>query len=142
MQSSTPATFRQQIDGAHATPADALVASDPHVNEGAHHGIAHVVPPSILLGIFAALMVLTAITVGVTYWDFGYNINLIVALTIAVIKAVLVIAYFMHLRYDSPMYTVLVGLCLVFIGVFITFTIIDTGNYAPILTPTAVTPAP
>ena len=137
---STPSYYREQIDGPHATPGDALAA---HAAPGGeHHGIAHVVPPSILIGIFSALMVLTLVTVGVTQYDFGYNINLIVALGIAVVKAVLVIAYFMHLRYDSPMYTILVALCLVFIGVFITFTIIDTGQYAPILQGTPVAPAP
>ena len=133
---SQTAHFREQIDGPHATVADAMVANDPN----AHHGLAHTVPPSILLGVFSALMVLTAITVGVTYFDFGYKINLIVALAIAVVKAVLVIAYFMHLRYDSPMYTVLVGLCLTFIAVFISFTIIDTHNYADGLQPVNIQP--
>ena len=137
---STPSYYREKIDGPHETPGDALVADA--APGGHHHGIAHVVPPSILLGIFAVLMVLTLLTVGVTRYDFGYNVNLIVALGIAVVKAVLVIAYFMHLRYDSPMYTILVALCLVFIGVFITFTIIDTGQYAPILQGAAVAPAP
>ena len=137
---STPSYYREQIDGPHPTPGDEAAA---HAAPGGeHHGIAHVVPPSILIGIFAVLMVLTGLTVGITKWDFGYNINLIVALGIAVVKAVLVIAYFMHLRYDSPMYTILVGLCLVFIGVFITFTIIDTGQYAPILQGAPVQAAP
>jgi cytochrome c oxidase subunit 4 len=135
---SVTSHFREQIDGPHATVADALVANDPN----AHHGMAHVVPPSILIGVFAALMILTGITVGVTYWDFGYQTNLIVALVIAVVKAVLVIAYFMHLRYDNLLYTVLVGLCLAFIAVFIGFTILDTHQYSPNLTPVPVTAAP
>ncbi|HEX8323041.1 MAG TPA: cytochrome C oxidase subunit IV family protein [Tepidisphaeraceae bacterium] len=139
---STPSYYREQIDGPQPTPGDQLVAADAHHAAGAHHGIAHVVPPSILIGVFSALMVLTIATVAVTKIDLGYNVNLIVALGIAVVKAVLVIAYFMHLRYDSPMYTVLVGLCLIFIGVFIGFTTLDTGNYAPILDATQVTPAP
>lgn len=135
---SVTSHFREQIDGPHATVGDAAVAHDPH----AHHGMAHVVPPAILLGVFGALMVLTAVTVGVTYWDFGYQVNLIVALAIAVVKAVLVVAYFMHLRYDNMLYTVLVTLCMVFIAVFIGFTILDTHQYSPNLTPVPVTAAP
>lgn len=139
---STPSYYREQIDGPQKTPGDALVAADTHPDGDAHHGMAHTVSPGILIGVFAILMVLTVATVAVTNIDLGYNANLIVALGIAVVKAVLVIAYFMHLRYDSPMYTVLVTLCLVFIAVFIGFTTLDTGAYAPVLTPTAVTPAP
>ena len=49
------------------------------------------------LGVFAALMALTAITVGVAFLDLGV-LNNLMALGIAVIKAMLVIAVFMHLK--------------------------------------------
>ena len=49
---------------------------------------------------FAALMVLTAITVVVAFQDFGAW-NDIVALTIAVIKASLVVLFFMHIYYSG-----------------------------------------
>ncbi|MGC4030863.1 MAG: cytochrome C oxidase subunit IV family protein [Tepidisphaeraceae bacterium] len=132
---STPSYYREQIDG-----PDAGHGAAAHAEE--HHSLAHPVSPLILVGVFAALMVLTIITVGVTKIDFGYQYNLIIALAIAVVKAVLVIAYFMHLRWDSPLYTALVGLCLLFIAVFIGFTILDTDNYKPNLTPAPVTAAP
>jgi cytochrome c oxidase subunit 4 len=51
--------------------------------------------------VFAALMVLLALTVLVAYEDFGSPWNIVIALTIAVVKAVLVILYFMHVRYSS-----------------------------------------
>jgi cytochrome c oxidase subunit IV len=66
----------------------------------------HVVPIRIYFAIFASLMVLTAITVAVAYYDLG-PLNTIVALSIAVMKAALVILYFMHVRY-SPSLTKLV----------------------------------
>ncbi|MGN6506487.1 MAG: cytochrome C oxidase subunit IV family protein [Tepidisphaeraceae bacterium] len=137
---STPSIYREQVGGTAVTEHGVVVdvSGNPALEA---HTMAHAVSPLILIGVFAALMVLTLTTVGVTYFDFGYKINLIVAIAIAVAKAMLVVAYFMHLRYDSPFYTLIVGLCLVFIAVFITFTIIDTANYAPILAPTAVTPA-
>ncbi len=66
----------------------------------------HVVPLRIYFVIFASLMVLTAMTVAVAYYDLG-PLNTIVALSIAVTKAALVILYFMHVRY-SPSLTKLV----------------------------------
>ena len=66
----------------------------------------HVVPIRIYFVIFASLMILTAVTVAVAYYDLG-ALNTIVALSIAVTKAALVILYFMHVRY-SPSLTKLV----------------------------------
>ncbi len=66
----------------------------------------HVVPLKIYFGVFASLMILTAVTVSVAYHDLG-PLNTVVALSIAVTKAALVILYFMHVRY-SPSLTKLV----------------------------------
>lgn len=63
----------------------------------------HVLPKSIYYGIFAALLVLTGVTVLVAFLDLG-PFNTVAAITIAVIKATLVILYFMHVRY-SPRLT-------------------------------------
>jgi cytochrome c oxidase subunit IV len=52
--------------------------------------------------IFAALLVLTAATVGVAYFDLGV-LNTPVALGIAFFKASLVVIYFMGLRYNTPL---------------------------------------
>ncbi|MFN8005620.1 MAG: cytochrome C oxidase subunit IV family protein [Terriglobia bacterium] len=66
-----------------------------------------IVPLRIYFIVFAALMVLTAVTIFVSYHDMG-PLNNVVALTIAVTKATLVILYFMHVRY-SPSLTKLVA---------------------------------
>src|SRR5438128_1454363 len=60
----------------------------------------HIVSAKIYLVIFAALLVMTIVTYEVSLLDLG-RLNVIVALTIAVIKAVLVVLYFMHVRYSS-----------------------------------------
>ncbi|MFQ5527149.1 MAG: cytochrome C oxidase subunit IV family protein [Thermoanaerobaculia bacterium] len=52
--------------------------------------------------VFLALMVGTALTVGAAFVDLGAY-NDVVALTIAVIKATLVVLIFMHVRHSSPM---------------------------------------
>jgi cytochrome c oxidase subunit 4 len=60
----------------------------------------HIVPTRVYYLIFAALMVGTAITVGVAFVDLG-PFNAVVALTIAVLKATLVVLFFMHVRYST-----------------------------------------
>lgn len=53
------------------------------------------------LAVFAALMVLTVVTVVSAHVDLGAHGNVIVALFVAFTKASLVITYFMHLRYGT-----------------------------------------
>ena len=60
----------------------------------------HVVPVKTYLTIFAALMAFTAITVAVAFVDLG-PFNNVVMLGIAVTKAVLVVLFFMHVRYST-----------------------------------------
>ena len=60
----------------------------------AHSGV------RLYVAVFAALVVLTFVTVGVSYVDLG-PLSVVVALTIAFTKALLVVVFFMHLR-ESP----------------------------------------
>jgi cytochrome c oxidase subunit IV len=57
--------------------------------------------------VFASLAVLTVLTVVVAYFDFGF-MNVVVALGIAVIKASLVVWFFMGVRYNTPLTRVVV----------------------------------
>lgn len=100
---------------------------------GSEHGIGHVVSPKILLAVAAALLVLTVITVLSVQIDFNEfdlsEMNILVALTIAVIKATLVCLFFMHLRWDRPFNAfVLVG-SLALVALFIWFAMTDTHEY-------------
>ena len=60
----------------------------------------HVVPLKIYFAIFGALMGGTALTVFVAFQDLG-PMNTVVALTIAAIKALFVVLWFMHVKYSS-----------------------------------------
>jgi cytochrome c oxidase subunit 4 len=102
---------------------------------GSHHDeIAHVMPVRLLIGVWAALMVLTIITVAVTSVDLGARVNLIVAMAIATVKAGLVCTYFMHLRWDRP-FNILVFLgSLLFVSLFISMTLFDKSEYEPDIT--------
>ncbi len=68
----------------------------------------HVVRPTTYYAIFATLLVLTGVTATVAFIDLG-PLNTFVALTIAVVKATLVILYFMHLRYSTKLTWIFVG---------------------------------
>jgi cytochrome c oxidase subunit IV len=70
-----------------------------------HH---HIVSPIVYIVIAASLLVLTAITVAASYIEMGI-FNPIVALAIAVLKAVLVVLFFMHVKYSSKLTKLTVG---------------------------------
>lgn len=59
----------------------------------------HIVPNSVYIGVFVALIILTVITVWVAGFDFG-AMNMVIAMLVATTKASLVLLYFMHLKYD------------------------------------------
>ena len=60
----------------------------------------HVVSPKIYVVILLALLLGTYLTVSAALRDFG-PWNIVIALTIATSKAILVVLYFMHVRYSS-----------------------------------------
>ena len=63
------------------------------------------VGPKHYAGVFAVLIVLTLVTVLAAYQDFG-TFNTIIALAIALLKASLVIAIFMHVRWSGALVAV------------------------------------
>lgn len=110
--------------------------SAPAVGRGAEdreHPIAHVVPLSVLLAVFVALLVLTFATVAATWVDLGPG-NLAVAMGIATVKAALVALYFMHLRYDHPFHGFVFVVGLAFLALFLCVTLLDTFQYQPDIT--------
>lgn len=60
----------------------------------------HIVPLRVYLTVITALFLLTGLTVWAAFQDFG-ALNNPVALTIAVVKALLVLMFFMHLKYSA-----------------------------------------
>jgi len=85
----------------------------------------HITPLYVYLGVGAVLLILTAITVGVSYINFG-PWNLVIALAIAIVKATLVAFFFMHLYYDNKIYMMVFTISLLFLVVFISLTMFDT----------------
>ena len=95
---------------------------------GGHGGMGHPVPWPILVGVWIGLMILTVITVAVTYVDLG-ALNIIIAMGVATMKASLVVAFFMHLFWDKPLNSITFLFSILFVAVFLAFTIIDTKQY-------------
>ena len=60
----------------------------------------HIVPTRVYNTIFVLLMICTALTVSIAYFDLG-PLNTIMALAIAMFKAVLVVLFFMHVKYAT-----------------------------------------
>lgn len=85
----------------------------------------HIVSLKVYFTIFIALMVGTALTVWAGLQDFPGPLNVIVALTIAVTKATLVVLYFMHVRYSSRLIWVVFASALFWLGILFALTFGD-----------------
>jgi cytochrome c oxidase subunit 4 len=103
--------------------------TEHHDDHDDHHGIAHVAQIKVLCATGGTLLVLTLVTVLATKIDFGANINLAVAMVIAVTKATLVVLFFMHLRYDRLFHSVIFVAAILAASLFVGFTLMDTGQY-------------
>ena len=75
-----------------------MTGHDAHAHQG----------PSYLT-VFLALIVLTAVTVGLFYVNLGHAGGIIAAMTIASCKATLVALYFMHLKFEVRSIYIVVG---------------------------------
>lgn len=85
----------------------------------------HIVSKNIYFAIFGVLMIGTALTVAAAFVDMGSGLNTVVALTIAVVKATLVILYFMHVRYSSRLIWVVVAAGFFWLGIMFALTMGD-----------------
>lgn len=95
----------------------------------------HVLPIHLYLGVWASLIVLTVITVWVSYHDYG-NLNIYVAMAVATVKASLVVLFFMHLKYDEPFNGIVFVGTLLCLGIFVALTMADfkdRGHVNPIV---------
>ncbi len=100
----------------------------------------HVIPPRLYVAIWAALVVLTLLTTGVAYIDLGL-FNPIVALTIAVCKATLVVLFFMHVYYRTRLTWVFIAAGVLWLGLLIGFVLTDGLTRGWIFTPAPWTSA-
>lgn len=112
-------------------PRETLSQTEAHEH---HH---HVTPLGPMVWVFVVLLVLTALTVwssnihsfwiGNTEIVLGATEHILMALVIATVKSLLVAAYFMHLRYDNPMNSAVVGASVFAVILFIGFTLADSS---------------
>ena len=89
--------------------------SEPH---------AHIVPYRTFIFVWIALLVLTAVTVAVAQYHFG-ALNVWIALGIATLKAGLVVAFFMHMKYETPLFKLALLAALAILAIFIGLTLVD-----------------
>ncbi len=68
----------------------------------------HISPKRVYYTIFGALLVLTAITITVAFINLG-RLNFTVAISIAIVKATLVVLFFMHAKYSSRLTKLVIG---------------------------------
>lgn len=90
-------------------------------HQGDHH--VHVVGARVFLNVLVALLILTIITVAISRFDFGSG-NMIMAMLVAAMKASLVMAVFMHLRWDTPINNIF------FLGSFVLLSLLFLFSFA------------
>lgn len=115
--------------------------SESHADAHATH--VHACPLWILGAVFAALIVLTVVTVlTAQFVDLG-ELNLVLAMAIALVKGALVAMFFMHLWWDSKFNTIALLAGLGFLAIFLAFALVDTHAYQNTAEPqeTILTPA-
>jgi len=100
-----------------------------------HH---HVSSPFTLLTVLTILVILTIATFAAYFFETwlgeAFNVvipqwvNVMVAMSIATVKGVLVLMYFMHLRHDNQLNTVVFISCVLAFAIFLGLTGLDLGN--------------
>jgi cytochrome c oxidase subunit 4 len=97
-----------------------------------HEQHGHVVPVETYVGIFVALIVLTGVTTGVAYIDLGV-MNTVVALAIATVKMLLVVLFFMHVKYSPGLTRLVIIAGFFWLAILVAFTLSDelTRHWTP-----------
>jgi cytochrome c oxidase subunit 4 len=109
-----------------SSPSHAIPDAHGHGHGGKDH-VPHVLPLKVYLGAWGTLLVLTVLTVAASYFNFG-TWNLVIALLIATLKAATVALLFMHLYFDNKFHAIILSSSLIFLAVFIGFTMFDTES--------------
>jgi len=116
--------------------------ADPHHFHGDHddqdgHGGHHVTSWQLLVSILLLLLFFTGLTIfsaEAERWAIGLGIpishfwNVMIALSIALVKSIFVCMFFMHLKNDNPLNTMILLTTLFVFGLFILFTGIDLNE--------------
>jgi cytochrome c oxidase subunit IV len=76
------------------------------------------------IGIFIALNVLLFATVGAAYLPLG-NYHFLIAMALATVKAVLIVMYFMHVKYSHRLTAIICAASFLWLGIMIALTLTD-----------------
>jgi len=114
-------------------PHEFLASDEEHGGSHEHH--VHVTPFWTMLWVFIVLLALTGLTVwssnihgfwiGNTQIEFGPTIHILIALTIATVKMLLVGGFFMHLIYDKKVNVIVMGATFFALSLFLGLTLMD-----------------
>jgi cytochrome c oxidase subunit 4 len=110
---------------------------DPHGEHGEHHG--HVIVSFwTLTAVLATLLFFTVLTVACSRGEIWAAetfdlaipqwVNISIALSIATVKSILVVLFFMQLKYDNKVNAIMLSACIFCISLFLGFSMIDLGN--------------
>lgn len=86
----------------------------------------HILSYGQLGAVLGVLLILTVVTVGVSYVDLGF-FNVPVALAIACTKVTFVLLFFMHLKYEGPIINLSFASTITFLVIMIGFTFWDVA---------------
>jgi cytochrome c oxidase subunit IV len=102
--------------------------SDSHAHNHRDGEFAHPASIKMLITIFVILLGLTGLTVYQSTLDLG-EAEIFFSLFIATIKAGLVIFFFMHMLWDKMMNGIIFFSSLIFVSLFLGFTLMDASSY-------------
>jgi cytochrome c oxidase subunit IV len=95
-----------------------------------HNAAPHILGPGLLTAVWGALVCLTGLTMAVARLDLGYG-NVLAGLGIATAHALLVILFFMHLKYERRLLKWLMLLACLVLAIFIGMTFLDLAFRVP-----------
>lgn len=120
-----------------ANPADADFFPEGAAYSKSHHGHT-IVPMRLLVVVLGTLMFFTLLTVGAAQLEVWIAhrfdivipqwVNVLVALSIAAVKTTIVAMYFMQLRYDNPLNSLVLFFTFMALLSFLGFTMLDLGS--------------
>ena len=123
----------------HADTTQTFDQNDPHhfSDLGEHHGH-HINSTRTLVTVILVLVAFTGLTVFASQvetfltsslgWYLPDWVNIVIAMSIAVVKGVLVLAFFMGLKHENPLYTIVILFCMFTFALFLGFTGLDLDN--------------
>ncbi len=96
--------------------------SAEHSGEGGGHALS----VRVCMYVWAGLMALTAVTVGVAEVNLGF-LHVLVAMIVATAKAALVVVWFMHVKYEGIVVRTMLFVAFLLLAIFLSLTFFDVA---------------